>query len=296
MFVESFTLNKNSWHAKLMKLIWGYKPRDFTHMCPYFWLTIFNVIVFIPYIVILGGLLKSISYPIVKLTNYLERQNDKRNAYKIEKILTDPDILTKINGYSVKKLKKLNLLLDKYRYDKSNEQLKMHYFDLNNAIYDLRRTKISENYKREAQSSERSKETYNNAKQSINKTLKFIKPLSTVLMYVVGLFIGYYLLRFLWWLIRLCTHIRISLDYFISFLVIGSITGLLIVIIYHFFFKLLPNLFDRIETKHFSWLVTFFTWIGMGILLIWNIVVQILHNNCPAIDWKEDNIVEFKKK
>lgn len=45
MIAEYFTLKKNSWHVKLMKEIWGYTHRDFPNMCPYFWLSIFNVLI-----------------------------------------------------------------------------------------------------------------------------------------------------------------------------------------------------------------------------------------------------------
>jgi ABC-type multidrug transport system fused ATPase/permease subunit len=45
MFNEGFSFKKNAWHAKLMKYIWGFESKEFTHMCPYFWLSVFNVII-----------------------------------------------------------------------------------------------------------------------------------------------------------------------------------------------------------------------------------------------------------
>ena len=42
MFSEGFHFKKTAWHAKLMRYIWGFRPQDFSHMCPYFWLSILN--------------------------------------------------------------------------------------------------------------------------------------------------------------------------------------------------------------------------------------------------------------
>jgi len=51
MFSEGFHFKKTAWHAKLMRYTWGFRPQDFSHMCPYFWLSVFNVVIapaFIP--------------------------------------------------------------------------------------------------------------------------------------------------------------------------------------------------------------------------------------------------------
>lgn len=45
MFKDTFVLKKNAWHMKLMTYIWGLKHYHFSHLCPYFWLSIFNVII-----------------------------------------------------------------------------------------------------------------------------------------------------------------------------------------------------------------------------------------------------------
>lgn len=46
MIKDVFTLKKNSWHARLMKFTWNLDFFDFSYMCPYFWLTVFNMIIF----------------------------------------------------------------------------------------------------------------------------------------------------------------------------------------------------------------------------------------------------------
>jgi hypothetical protein len=45
MFRDVFVLKKAAWHCRLMRYIWGLSHDDFSHICPYFWLSIFNVIV-----------------------------------------------------------------------------------------------------------------------------------------------------------------------------------------------------------------------------------------------------------
>ena len=42
MFSEGFHFKKTAWHARLMRYIWGFRPQDFSHMCPYFWLSVLN--------------------------------------------------------------------------------------------------------------------------------------------------------------------------------------------------------------------------------------------------------------
>lgn len=81
MFSEGFHFKKTAWHAKLMRYIWGFRPQDFSHMCPYFWLSIFNVIispVFIPLkfiikIVIYKTIFKGIFYTFKWIFKKLEQ-------------------------------------------------------------------------------------------------------------------------------------------------------------------------------------------------------------------------------
>lgn len=62
MIKDVFIFKKNAWHLKLMKYIWGYTHKDFTHMCPYFWLSILNCIIFI-----LVFFFKSILWNLIKI-------------------------------------------------------------------------------------------------------------------------------------------------------------------------------------------------------------------------------------
>lgn len=41
---KEYIFDYNAWHCRVMKYTWGWDDRDFSHMCPYFWLSIFNMI------------------------------------------------------------------------------------------------------------------------------------------------------------------------------------------------------------------------------------------------------------
>lgn len=45
MFKDVFVLKKTSWHVKMMKYVWNLDYKDFSHMCPYWWLSVFNAVI-----------------------------------------------------------------------------------------------------------------------------------------------------------------------------------------------------------------------------------------------------------
>lgn len=55
MFKDVFVLKKSSYHAKMMSYIWGLKATDFSHMCPYWWLSVFNHFVIFIVFPVKGG-------------------------------------------------------------------------------------------------------------------------------------------------------------------------------------------------------------------------------------------------
>lgn len=46
MFKDVFVLKRKAWYIQLMKWTWGFKHSDFSHVCPLFWLTILNIVIF----------------------------------------------------------------------------------------------------------------------------------------------------------------------------------------------------------------------------------------------------------
>lgn len=43
---SEISLSPDSWHAKLIKFIWGFSPGDFKNLCPYFWLLMASIVLF----------------------------------------------------------------------------------------------------------------------------------------------------------------------------------------------------------------------------------------------------------
>jgi len=49
MIKDVFKLRKGAWYIKLMKWTWGWDHSDFRNFCPLFWITILNIVIFIPF-------------------------------------------------------------------------------------------------------------------------------------------------------------------------------------------------------------------------------------------------------
>lgn len=47
MFKDVFKLKKTAYHVRMMRYIWNLDHTDFSHMCPYWWLSVFNHLIFI---------------------------------------------------------------------------------------------------------------------------------------------------------------------------------------------------------------------------------------------------------
>lgn len=83
MIKDVFKFKKNAWHAKLMKRVWGYDPEDFRNMCPYFWLSVVNVVC-LPLILVIAGFIVLI-LAIKKLTEASQASIDRACETKIVK-------------------------------------------------------------------------------------------------------------------------------------------------------------------------------------------------------------------
>lgn len=107
MFKDTFKLRKSSWHAKLMKYTFNMDAKDFDHLCPYFWMTIFNIIIFpifgpIKFIIktVFGLWVKTFfEYVADSLENYKEK--------KRQKLIKQYEVLFKQGDYNI--IKNLNL-------------------------------------------------------------------------------------------------------------------------------------------------------------------------------------------
>lgn len=105
MIKDVFKFKKKSWHARLMKFVWGYDPKDFRNMCPYFWLSVVNVICLPLLLVIMVFIL--LGKGIVKLTQLSQASVDracdtrimKWAAKKTENWWKDDDLIMVVGKY-----------------------------------------------------------------------------------------------------------------------------------------------------------------------------------------------------
>lgn len=282
MFKDKFVLHKNSWHLSMMRYIWGFTHRDFSHMCPYFWLSILNLLI-IPFVAawktfvaILVWLADSVDegFIIWEQRQYVRYEN----LYKNDKGRFRKLVL----GMSERKFwRVIDCRMEDSPY---LSQLKME------------RAKIeSEQYYQRITKQRKKKESSLANKQRITNLVMRFKAVGQFLLYVAaGATVGLVLL-FVW---KLCAWLssfhygRFDLNKFVKLLLIfGELfiaAVATIVIIYGILqtCKAVGNWLYK-KAKWFRFLAIPFVWLWKGVTTIMEIVVQIYHNNCPAVEWEE---------
>ena len=97
MIKDIFKFKKTAWHAKLMTFVWGYEPTDFRNMCPYFWLSVVNVVFILPILVIKAfiKLLQVCGTVLHSVSSSIDRACDSKAALwidaKMDKVFQDTD-------------------------------------------------------------------------------------------------------------------------------------------------------------------------------------------------------------
>lgn len=296
MFIDSFTLNKNAWYSKLMKYIWKLYPQDFTHICPFFWLTLLNILIF-PFVflfkTILGTILYKIADLIEKRIEKIREQNAKELKEMLNLIKQKPELqeeyskkyaIYEDSGFSYKRLKCFSKLdrkiIESIYYDNKYD----NYIDI----------KILNKYYKAYTNNKvvKPKLTINPNKELINKLNKIAKPIGQLLLLVlfsILLFIiGLYLYKFIVFL----SNLNFTFNYkkfihvlkVIGIIILGIVATIAIV---YYLEKLIK------DTKFLCYLVKFlsivakpFIWIGIGLWKIGIVIFQMLKSNCPAIKWE----------
>ena len=120
MFKDVFKVKKTSYHARMMKYIWNLDYYNFSHMCPYFWLSIFNHfiivfvfifkqvyrLVFVKFVRFMLEMLMSVHEHINDYFDEIEQQKLQKKAYYY---IEHPEILGKFKyRYIDKFLDKIN--------------------------------------------------------------------------------------------------------------------------------------------------------------------------------------------
>lgn len=167
MFKDVFVLKKTSWHVKMMKYIWNLNYYDFSHMCPYWWLTVFNHIVFIPVFLaksIYKGcsmLANFIGSWFEALMDYYEQKRVDNYRTLAKKLVEDPKRVLRLSDDERQKV---------YQYMGYNErQIVSSYYNQVQTDNYYKKQKI-EQEKRiiEQEKEEKVQKTYEEAVKSIN--------------------------------------------------------------------------------------------------------------------------------
>ncbi len=362
MFKDVFVLKKNSYHAKMMKWIWNLNYYDFSHMCPYWWLSVFNHIIFIPYAVVrLSGRYiwrffnstgDLFSDSLTVIADWIEEKERRHYQRMAEFYKNNPDNLINLTG---KKLTKFFDKIDQADYfllnsqyntvrdlqaEEERKQKRIKELDeYNKRQAELKKKFVSEyrgdnvdlmletgdyvNWFEEKKRNEKEKlknwqerqaeleaQRRRAAKDRINKIVKVIKPVITILAYtagvVIGLYLCYQIFRFLHWVWEGIASIHHSTwlkakevsitgaEYIFGIcLFVVIVVGLIVLlrkVDFSFDFKV-----PKYITKPFTYIPKPFIWVYKKIIrptckwihsAFW-FLIQMVKQNCPAISWED---------
>ncbi len=273
MIKDVFQLKKNSWHAKLMKFTWNLDTRDFSYMCPYFWLTAFNVI-FIPVILLLKGFVKIVVFVIDKIEEINDIRSEQWNQAYYHILKHNPD-------------EQLKLLRMDFDNKKNRKYVNFLFFFLGRIDYNWKNKLIDDRL------TERHKiktELYNSlangaiktSKERINSILKIIKPVVRVILILISAAVLFLIGCILDWFVLYLVHLPSSSWVKVIKSVTGVIVGFIIcAIIYHLFSYLNETSGSKIGKI-----------ISYPFRVIWKIITKtiqfiaaMIKESCPAIKW-----------
>jgi len=318
MIKDVFVLKKNSWHTKLMKRIWGWDYYDFSNMCPYFWLTIVNVIIS-PFI-ILFDVAKLIA---TKINNFIrpyleamaiayeKRCEEKKERWydkyldRIDNILikenpTEQDfkLLEKIRDADWDKNRDLFLLWRNKLDSEKKGMLNQRYYELQDSYYEKKR---QEDYKKQEIKTVKEK----NNRQKIAEILPVAKLIVKGLGVVAILFVAFLLYKLAiivigWdWLTIIK---KFGIGFGAAILILTALY--LLYLTFKVLIKIIVKLWcvfgkycvpceenrDKIGNGFESVGKAFvypFVKIGEGFRFMWDLAVTLKRNNCPGIDWED---------
>lgn len=311
MIKDVFNLKKNAWHSKLMKFTWGYTHRDFSHICPYFWLSILNVVIFpltflIKKVIVgIGGLIAILIIKMLKpLINYMESRPGKWEKLELweDKFIEE---LKKGNGLeSFAKLdlelrcnSKFNDVFQKIYYRDSNK-------DLYAKIQALRIKYNDEQNKKENQYDAEIKALTIKNKQKITKMVNIVKPIAVNIIYLAAGFTLAFVGFGLYELGILLYHVGVwisnlkfgTIDWNTFFLVIGIAIGIglsasLLYIVINYFYDKISNCCEcRQKLLNFFSYFKYLKYLGYPVYWVYKffeLLWIMLKDNCPAINWED---------
>lgn len=317
MFKDSFTLKKDSWHASLMKYIWNFYTSDFSHICPYFWLSILNIFIALPVF-----LFKSTFNKLLAFFNKLGRKARERRWLREE----EKSRVERLEGQVIRE----NIKNDpefrenfwkQVMLEEDNCKLSSSYWEIYYDIvrefnwYDEDTIKKREDiatswdvwkkYLAESEAKRKDKRVRKFAeqqkhilkvqtrKEKIGKMMRYVKPTSTFLVMLLGTAALLALVAGLVYIIsKVTAHAWINILVIIAGL--AAFAGVVILLFY--IIRAICNLGIKIHigcsTKKrilsvLKAIAQPFVWFFKGLGTFFSILLQIIKSNCPAIVWKD---------
>jgi hypothetical protein len=324
MIKDIFTLKKKSWHHYLMEFLWGLTYKNFPNMCPYFWLTVVNVIIS-PLAVPLWAIIKLIVRASNALNEYitrvqeenaLERLEAMRKSLETGKPNKDLLILLKDSNWESLSRSERRKYNDSYfpsRYGLCNT------YELNQKFHKLlnEREKLrdEERYKKRVAAAIAYHESIRKQQAARAKFAPVLEPIKStakstqelIAYWVVGIKKAF---KYIFWAI-------IGIVTFKTFYFLGALhwdrlpwddimlilfgmgiviaTAVVILLIGWGIWALIGVIYVWLADKDMTpyWLINFFkfifkplVWLVSGIGKLWGILMALKSDNCPGIDWE----------
>lgn len=321
MIKDVFKLRKNAWHAKLMKYTWNLNFYDFSHMCPYFWLTIFNVIIF-PLILFVKGFLRdcvlgSIFWIGEKLDSMAEARILKweqsyfaelaKNPTKWDKLYEIDIDLDKNNRYRQFIYRQVRPTVSRDEFSKILEKFEAERQKRRDLKAEERNKKYLESLAKQAKFTAKyakQQKRQKTNKERINSILKIVKPIAKGFLYLLAIATIIAVVFLLWKLFVVLASI--SAKAWISFGIGTAIVLAIIVFLILFIFGVRAGIIkidENIKAKRANTYVVArevkarkFTAqkIALGIAYPFiqiakfiAFMLQMVKDSCPAIKWEE---------
>lgn len=298
MIQDVFKLKKDSWHMKLMHRIWGYNYYDFPNMCPYFWLSVLNVIIaplfflgviLIPVFIKLGDLIEMFAEK-RKISCYeQEKKWIEEMKIRIKNTPNDPVVVSLAREYN------------KYYTSAYKANSRKRWFFINSHLFPELEQKAEE-----IKTQEREKRLAKKTKRAeIGQYTVKIKYAAKIAGIAILLFGGYWLVKLILflttlnWAIILLKAVK-GLGIIVGVFILAVIIILIIRGIDEGIKKLwckygemcIPCYERREKVRDFFVAILKgtalpFIWIFKGGKQLFYILKALKDNNCPAIEWEE---------
>lgn len=262
-----YDLNPNSNWAKLFEWIWGVNPSEkYKTMCPYFWQYVLTILI-LP-IALAGRLVIMLVEPWISSAKDNNRLSNERTFNKLVDSLEDATTDKELHKIRFSKC-----------FIKNSSRLRYDYFDL----WDKTHIAAERYYNKVVCPKKELKQ------EKIDK-IKYGK-VGTIIAYVVGALTLYCVYEFLSWVAHLITFTE-----FTGAIGIVSLVALAVLSFYGFFWligltikAIANNSACNEKLQSFGTGVgNVFAFIGRGIQLVFDMVINVYKKSCPTIHWDKD--------